>query len=72
MGTPLQSQKDASYDVNRGEKQTDSVQSIKAWKQTGHGGGDARLQGETMQQDRMTDEERKVTKAEQTRKALIG
>lgn len=38
----------------------------------GHGGGDARLQAETMQRDRMTDEKRKVTKAEQTRKALIG
>lgn len=38
----------------------------------GHDGGDARLQGETMQQGRMTDEKRKVTKAEQTRKALTG
>lgn len=62
--------KDDSYDVNRGKKQTASVQSIKA--AMGHDGGDARLQGETMQQGRMTDEKRKVTKAEQTRKALTG
>lgn len=38
----------------------------------GHDGGDARLQGETTQQGRMTDEKKKVTKAEQTRKAFIG
>jgi len=52
------------------EKQTDSAQSVKA--APGHDGGDARLQAETMQQDRMTDGKRKVTKAEQARKALIG
>lgn len=49
-----------SSDVNRGKKQTEPVQSTEA--AMGHDGGDARLQGETTQQGRMTDEKKRLQK----------
>lgn len=43
------------------EKQIETV--LRAKAAMGHGGGDTRLHGETMQQDRMTDEEKKGYKS---------